>query len=128
MGVAESLKVMVVDDTSVSRGLIIQSLEELGITQIAHESNGLNALNAISKEPVHLVLSDYNMPEMDGLQLLEAMNKYRITQQTGFILITGTANANVINTGKTLGMNNYIRKPFSTPKVKSAIESVFGKI
>jgi two-component system chemotaxis response regulator CheY len=128
MGVAESIHVMVVDDTSVSRGLIIQSLEELNITHISSEKNGKDALNSIANKPVHLVISDYNMPEMDGLQLLDAMNKYGITRQTGFILITGTANADVINTGKSLGMNNYVRKPFSTPKIKSAIESVFGQL
>ncbi len=128
MGVKESLRVMVVDDTSVSRGLIIQCLEELGISNIVHEVNGREALNAIAKSPVHLVVSDYNMPEMDGLQLLDAMNKYGISKQTGFILVTGTASAEVINAGKALGMNNYIRKPFSTMKLKGAIESVFGRL
>jgi two-component system chemotaxis response regulator CheY len=128
MGVKESLRVMVVDDTSVSRGLVIQSLEELGIQNIVYEANGRDALNAIAKSPVHLVVSDYNMPEMDGLQLLDAMNKYGISKQTGFILLTGTANAEVIKAGQALGMNNYIRKPFSTMKLKGAIEGVFGKL
>lgn len=128
MGVKEQLRVMVVDDTSVSRGLIIQSLEELGITTIFHEADGRAALNAISKVPVHLVISDYNMPEMDGLQLLDAMNKYGIKKKTGFIMITGATNSDVMKKGKALGMNNCLRKPFSTVQMKSCIESVVGRL
>ena len=128
MGVKAALRVMVVDDTSVSRGLIIQSLEELGIQNIFHEANGRDALNAIANDPVHLVISDYNMPEMDGLQLLDAMNKYGISKKTGFILITGASNSAVIRKGKALGMNNCLRKPFSTLQVKSCIEAVVGRL
>lgn len=128
MGVKEQLKVMVVDDTSVSRGLLTQSLEELGVHNFAQENNGRAALNSISKNPVHLVISDYNMPEMDGLQLLDAMNKYGIKKKTGFILVTGTATMEIINSGKGLGMNNYLRKPFSTAQMKSCIEAVVGRL
>lgn len=128
MGVKEQLRVMVVDDTSVSRGLIIQSLEEIGIANIFHEANGKDALNAIAKVPVHLVISDYNMPEMDGLQLLAAMNKYGIKKKTGFILISGTTNSEILKKGKDLGMNNCLRKPFSTVQMKSCIESVVGRL
>jgi len=128
MGVKEQLKVMVVDDTSVSRGLLTQSLEELGVHNFAQENNGRAALNSIAKNPVHLVISDYNMPEMDGLQLLDAMNKYGIKKKTGFILVTGTATMEIINSGKGLGMNNYLRKPFSTAQMKSCIEAVVGRL
>ena len=128
MGVKEALRVMVVDDTSVSRALIIQSLEELGIQNIFHEANGRNALQAIAKVPVHLVISDYYMPEMDGLQLLDAMNKYGISKKTGFVLITGATNSAIIKKGKQLGMNNCLRKPFSTIQMKSCIESVVGRL
>ena len=128
MGIKEQLRVLVVDDMSVGRGLIIQSLEEIGITKIAHEANGKDALQSMSSKPVHLVISDYNMPEMDGLTLLSEMGKYGITKKTGFILITGTASKDVIDKGKQLGMNNFLRKPFSTAQMKSCISKVFGNL
>jgi CheY-like chemotaxis protein len=68
---------------------------------------------SLSASPVHLVISDYNMPEMDGLQLLQAMRTNPATQRTGFLLITGRADGSVIDRGKGLGMNNYIKKPFT---------------
>ena len=128
MSIRDQLRVMVVDDMSTSRGLITQALDAIGIRNVATSDNGASALQALEKAPVHLVISDYNMPEMDGLQLLDAMNKYGISKQTGFILLTGTANAEVIKAGQALGMNNYIRKPFSTMKLKGAIEGVFGRL
>ena len=128
MGIAGKLRVMVVDDMSVSRGLIIQSLEELGIVNIAHEKNGKDALAKIAESPVHLVISDYNMPEMDGLSLLEGMHKYGLKKKTGFVLITGTANKQIIDKGISLGMNNYLKKPFSTMQMKLCIEKIFGAL
>ena len=128
MGVKEQLRVMVVDDMSVSRGLIVQSLEEIGISNIVHESNGKSALQTMSSKPVHLVISDYNMPEMDGLSLLSEMRRYGITKKTGFILITGSATNAVISKGKELGMNNYLGKPFSTAQMRTCISKVFGNL
>ena len=128
MSLKNKLRVMIVDDMSVSRGLLVQSLEEIGISNIVHENNGKSALVSMTSSPVHLVISDYNMPEMDGIELLNSMNKFGMKKKTGFILVTGTNNKGVIEQGKKLGMNNFLRKPFSTAQVKSCIEKVFGDL
>ncbi len=128
MGLKNKLRVMIVDDMSVSRGLLVQALDEIGIPNIVHENNGKSALVSLSSSPVHLVISDYNMPEMDGLVLLDNMNKYGMKKKTGFILVTGSTNKGVIEKGKQLGMNNFLRKPFSTAQVKACIEKVFGDL
>ncbi|MEL6952447.1 MAG: response regulator [Pseudomonadota bacterium] len=127
MSIAESLRVMVVDDMSISRGLLISALEEMGIFKVVAESSGENAVRRIASDPVHLVLCDYNMPGMNGLQLLDAMRRNRITQRVGFILVTGTPTREIIDTGKRLGLNNLVQKPFSTQSLKRAIESVVGR-
>lgn len=100
MALRDQLRVMVVDDMSTSRGLLVQALEAFGIKSVSHAPDGATALQAISKSPVHLVISDFNMPNMDGLQLLQALRSNAKTKGTGFILITGRAERQIIESGK----------------------------
>jgi two-component system chemotaxis response regulator CheY len=128
MSLKDSLRVMIVDDMSVSRALISQSLEEIGITHVATESDSRAALGKLAANPVHLVISDMNMPGLSGLDLLGALRQNRTTQRIGFILITGTPTPEVMNRGQQLGLNNLIRKPFTTATVKAGIERVVGPL
>lgn len=128
MALRERLRVMVVDDMSTSRGLITQALDAIGVSQYATAADGRSALESILKSPVHLVISDYNMPEMDGLHLLHYMRSQAQTKKTGFLLITGRADPQVIAKGKQLGMNNYLAKPFDTAGLKKAIEEIVGRL
>lgn len=128
MALRDSLTVMVVDDMSTSRSLIIMALEEIGIKKIDFAKDGVSALQALSKKPVHLVISDYNMPNMDGLHLLHALRKNQTTQRIGFILVSGRVDQNIITTGKKLGMNNFIKKPFNTPQMQQCIQAVVGQL
>jgi two-component system, chemotaxis family, chemotaxis protein CheY len=128
MSLKETLSIMVVDDMSTSRGLITMALEEIGIKKIDFQSNGQDALKAISTRPVHLVISDYNMPGLDGLQLLEALRANKLTSRIGFILVSGRLDETIIATGRKLGMNNFLRKPFSTPQIRQCIEAVVGRL
>ena len=128
MSLREQLRIMVVDDMSTSRGLITQALDAIGIQNVATAGDGKTALAAIAKSPVHLVISDYNMPEMDGLHLLHHLRSSPATQKTGFLLITGRADPAIINKGKQLGMNNFLAKPFETADLKGAIEAIVGRL
>lgn len=128
MSLKDSLQVMVVDDMSVSRGLIVQALEEIGIMRTSTENNGMAALRKLVGNPVHLVLSDLNMPELDGLGLLKGLRENRSTSKIGFILITGTPTPELVTKGRALGMNNMIKKPFTTASMKQCIESVVGRL
>lgn len=119
---------MVVDDMSTSRGLITQALDAMGVKQVAISENGRDAIGAIESSPVHLVISDFNMPEMNGLQLLHALRQGARTKGVGFILITGKADKDIIEGGKRLGMNNFIKKPFQPTELKACIEAVVGKL
>ena len=122
------LHIMVVDDMSVSRGLIEQALDWAGLRNVQYEANGEVALRKLVVSPVHLVISDYNMPGMDGLQLLQGLRTSKSTHRIGFILITGTANRDLIERGKAAGMNNFIAKPFTKEGLLRCIESVTGRL
>lgn len=128
MALRDQLRVMVVDDMSTSRGLIVQALEAFGIRAVSSASDGPSALEAMRTSPVHLVISDFNMPGMDGLQLLHALRSQPKTKGTGFILITGRAERQIIENGKKLGMNNFIKKPFQPADLKKCIEAVVGRL
>ncbi|GAA6187089.1 response regulator [Litorivita sp. NS0012-18] len=128
MALRDQLRVMVVDDMSTSRGLITQALDGFGIRNVASTDNGATALKALETAPVHLVISDYNMPEMDGLKLLHQLRSAPKTKGVGFILITGRAEKQIIEYGKKLGMNNFLKKPFEPDELRKCIEAVVGRL
>jgi len=119
---------MVVDDMSTSRGLITQALDAFGIRNVASADDGTSALQTLVRSPVHLVISDYNMPGMNGLQLLQSLRQGTSTKGTGFILITGRADRETIEKGRQLGMNNFIKKPFTPQDLRACIEAVVGRL
>ena len=126
MGLKNSLRVMVVDDMSTSRAIITQCLDELGVVQYTTENSGETAFARLSQAPVHLVLSDFNMPGMSGLDLLKLLRQNPSTKQIGFILVTGKATPEIVKQGQQFGLNNLIKKPFTTESMKSCIERVVG--
>ncbi len=128
MSIRHSLSVMVVDDMATSRSLITQALDTIGLEKYTTENDGHAALQKLIAQPVHLVLSDMNMPHMDGLQLLEGVRQNPATKRMGFILVTGAPTPEIIERGRALGLNNLIRKPFTPQIMKSTIEAVVGRL
>ena len=128
MSLRDQIRILVVDDMSTSRGLITQALDAFGVRNVTTAENGKDALKSIAAHPVHLVISDYNMPEMDGLQLLHQLRGSPKTKGVGFILITGRAEQQIIDHGKKLGMNNYLKKPFEPAGLRNCIEVVVGRL
>ncbi len=128
MALKDLLHVMVVDDMTVSRVLLEQTLTEIGIHNVLAERDPAVALRRLAANPVHLVIADYNMPGMDGLQLLETLRSNKLTQNIGFILVTGRPDRDVLLRGQKLGMNNYLAKPFSAQALRVCIEKVVGPL
>lgn len=128
MSLKEKLQVMVVDDMSVSRGLLVNGLEGLGIKRVVYENDGAAALKSLTATPAHIVISDFNMPNMDGLELLKNLRANKATQKVGFILVTGSEDKQVLVDGKKYGMNNYLKKPFDSDGLRKCIEAVVGPI
>lgn len=128
MALRDNLRVMVVDDTSVSRALIIQSIEAMGIKHVQHAADGRKALDALTRSPAHLVVSDHNMPGMTGLEMLRVMRSGAATAKMAFILVTGRPDRALIEEGKKLGMNNFLPKPFKPADMKRCIEAVVGPV
>ncbi len=128
MPLRDMLRVLVVDDMSTSRGILLQALDTLGIGNVSYAENGRTGMLHAREKVPHLVLSDLYMPELNGLQLLQHLRAEPLTQKVGFILISGRGDASVIETGQRLGMNNFLTKPFTAAQLKSCIEAVVGRL
>jgi two-component system chemotaxis response regulator CheY len=119
---------MIVDDMTTSRMLIRSALEELGITQVIFAVDGEQALKALMVQPVPLVISDYNMPKLDGVSLLRALRAYAPTSKCAFIMMTGKGDNELIAKTKPYGVSGFLAKPFTTETVKRHIEGVIGRL
>lgn len=128
MALRDQIRIMVVDDMSTSRGLITQALDAFGIRQVETAPDGPAALRKIAEWPVHLVISDMNMPGMNGLQFLQSLRSGAATRKVGFLLITGRADRQIIEAGRQLGMNNFLPKPFAPDDLRKAIEAIVGRL
>ena len=122
------LRLIVVDDTAVSRALITQSLDWMQLEDYRTCACGDEALRSLQSRPAHLVISDFHMPGMNGLDLLAAIRQTKGIERTGFILVTGRADAALVARGRSLGMNNMITKPFSREDMRDCIERVTGPL
>lgn len=120
------LKVMVVDDTAVSRGLITQALDWMQVEGYRTCASAVEALESLKKRPAHIVISDYNMPEMDGLKFLQSVRSDPNLKGMGFVLVTGRLDASMVDSGKKFGVNNILKKPFSREDLKLCINKVVG--
>lgn len=128
MPAAAAIKVMIVDDQASMRAMIRQALQSLGFKDLRDKAGAAEALSALRMDRVHLIISDYNMPDMDGLQFLEAVRRDPDIGKTVFIMLTGSADREIVQKAAALGVNNYVVKPFSPAALKEKIERVFGAL
>jgi two-component system chemotaxis response regulator CheY len=128
MPIASTLKVLIVDDQNSVRQMTRITLEELGIRQIHEAENGKEAFQTATLQPIDLIISDFNMPEMDGLALLRAVRGHQAIRKLPFILLTGRGDRELVVKAAQAGVNNYLVKPFTTPILREKIEQVLGKL
>jgi len=110
------------------RLLIRSSLQQLGFKEIDEAADGEDGLRKLVAQPAHLVISDFNMPKLDGLGLLRAIRTHPPTAKTAYIMLTGRADKELVQKAVQLGVNNYLVKPFTVATLKEKIEAVFGPL
>ena len=128
MPTAASIKTLIVDDQQTMRSLIRTSLQALGINQTREAPDGEEALRQLLAAPANLVITDFNMPKLDGLGLLRAIRAHGPTSKTAVIMLTGRADRELVQRAVQFGVNNYLAKPFTTQTLKEKIEAVFGPL
>ena len=128
MPAAKDLKTLIVDDQRSVRAMIRSCLQGIGITQVIEAEDGVQALGLLSTSPRHLIISDLNMPHLDGLGLLRAVRQNPETAKTAFIMLSGHADTELVRKAVELGVNNYIVKPFTVESLRRKITAVFGQL
>ena len=125
---AAALKVLIVDDQNSVRQMTRMTLEQIGVRTIHEAENGNKAIDTASLQPLDLIISDYNMPEMDGLGLLRAVRGHPAARKIPFILVTGRGDRELVVKAAQAGANNYVVKPFTADILREKIEQVIGKL
>jgi two-component system chemotaxis response regulator CheY len=129
MPAAAAIKVLIVDDQQTIRSLVRSGLQQLGFTELSEAADGEDGLRAmLSPLPPRLIISDFNMPKLDGLGLLRAVRAHEPIKTTAFIMLTGRADADLVKRAAQFGANNYLVKPFTVATLKDKIEVVFGAL
>ena len=128
MSTKSLLKVLIADDHRTSRMIVVDALNQLGISNVAIAGDGEEALKMMMASPAHMVISDFNMPKLDGLQLLKALRSYKPTTKTPFLILSGRGDRELVKQAIVLGANNYLLKPITVPVLKKTIEAVVGRL
>ncbi|MGB8603130.1 MAG: response regulator [Rhizomicrobium sp.] len=128
MPAAAKIKAVVVDDQLTMRTLVRSSLQQIGVTDIRDYAGPTDALAALKGQGAHVIFSDFNMPDMDGLQFLKAVRADAAMKSTAFILLTGRADKELVQNAAKFGANNYMVKPFTVATLKLKLEQVFGAL
>ncbi len=122
------IKAVVVDDQLTMRTLVRSCLQQIGLIDVREFPKAPEALAALKQAPAHIIFSDFNMPEMDGLEFLRAVRSDPTIKSTGFILLTGRADADLVKRAAQFGANNYLVKPFTVAVLKQKLEQIFGAL
>ncbi|MET0336840.1 response regulator [Caulobacter sp. 73W] len=128
MPAASSISVLVVDDQLTMRALVRNGLQQIGFRDVREAADGEEALKNVVAKPVNLIISDFNMPKMDGLALLRAVRAHPPISKTAFVMLTGRADRELVQRAVQFGVNNYLVKPFTVQVLREKIEQVFGQL
>ncbi|MBW1681530.1 MAG: chemotaxis response regulator CheY [Deltaproteobacteria bacterium] len=118
------IKVLVVDDFATMRRIVKGALKQLGFKNIAEAEDGVTALQELKREAYGLVLSDWNMPNMTGLDLLKAVRSEESLKHLPFIMITAEGQKENVLQAVQAGVSNYIVKPFTPETLNEKLKTV----
>ena len=125
---AAAISTLIVDDQFSIRSLVRNGLQQIGFSDIREAPDGEDALRTLITRPAQLVISDFNMPKLDGIGLLRSIRAHEPISKAAFIMLTGRADLELLQRAKEFGVNNYVSKPFTVASLKQRIEAVFGKL
>lgn len=120
------MRLLVVDDSSTMRRIIKNNLKASGYDDILEAENGEGALARLQSEKVDLVITDWNMPVMTGLELVAAMRESPGLKETPVLMVTTVAEKDEILKAMRTGVNNYVVKPFDAATLKRKIDQLLG--
>ena len=126
MAVDKNMSILIVDDYKTMLRIIRNLLNQLNFANVDEAADGITALDKMRASPPELVISDWNMEPMTGLQLLREVRADATLKSTPFIMITAESKTENVVAAKEAGVSNYIVKPFNAETLKTKLVSVLG--
>ncbi len=120
-----NMKILVVDDFSTMRRIVKNVLKQLGFSNFEEAENGEMALGMLQKGEFEFVVSDWNMPVMDGLTLVEKIRADDALKGLPILMVTAEAEKDKVIAAVKAGVNNYIVKPFTADTMKEKLGKIF---
>jgi two-component system chemotaxis response regulator CheY len=122
------MKILVAEDFATMRKIMCCSLKEMGFTQVFEAEDGLSAWEIIRREDLGLVVTDWHMPRMGGLELLQKIRALPRTRSLPVLMITIEEHRDYLIAAVQAGVDNYLIKPFTPEVLKEKIEQIFSRV
>jgi two-component system chemotaxis response regulator CheY len=124
-----SFNVLIVDDSSSMRAIVRKTMKVSGfdIGELLEAADGREAIKVLNDEWVDLVLTDINMPNMNGLELISEMKKDEILKSIPVVMVTTEGSEKRIQESMNLGASGYIQKPFMPEEIKRTLSTIMGE-
>ncbi len=120
-----NMRVLVVDDFSTMRRIVKNILRQIGFTNIVEADDGTTAWETLNKDNIDFVISDWNMPNMTGIELLRKVRASEEFADVPFLMVTAEAQQENIIEAVQAKVSNYIVKPFTAETMKQKIDKIF---
>lgn len=121
-----SINILIVDDYKTMLRIIRGLLSQIGFNNVDEAANGAEAIVKLKEKNYSLIISDWNMEPMTGLELLQSVREDKKTRNIPFIMVTAESKTENVIAAKQAGVSNYIVKPFNAETLKTKLASVLG--
>lgn len=122
----ENTKFLVVDDFSTMRRIVRNLLKELGFVNIQEAEDGVDALSKLRRDDFDFVISDWNMPNMSGIELLRAIRADEKLKHLPLLMVTAEAKKENIIMAAQAGASGYVVKPFTAATLEGKLKKIFS--
>lgn len=122
----KNMKILVVDDFSTMRRIVKNILRQLGFNNIVEADDGTTAVGILEREKIDFIVSDWNMPQMTGIELLRHVRQTDELKDIPFLMVTAEAQQENIIEAVKAKVSNYIVKPFTADTLQEKIEKIFN--
>ncbi len=121
-----SMRILVVDDFATMRRIMKNILKQLGFTNISEADDGSTALEQLKSSKFDMIICDWNMPKMTGIELLKTMKADDDLKNIPFLMVTAEAQKQNVIEAVQAGVSNYVVKPFTAEVIGDKLKRVFG--
>ena len=126
--IARKTRILVVDDLQSARRILVRLLQKIGFENILEAGDGNTAMNLLESEAVGFIISDWEMPHLNGVEFLKRIREDEKTASVPFMMITSMQSRESVVEALDSGVNEYALKPFSLDVLRQKLEKIFEAI